>query len=126
MSVLLQINGVDVEVADDDPRVPVPQPPQPVSLPDISDRQFYQQLAVMGMITQAEAIAAVGTGAIPSEMQSALTSLPAVEQFAATMKLTGATTFERGDPLVAVFAAAQNPPLTSAQLDALWQAAALL
>ena len=92
----------------------------------ISDRQFYQQLAVLGMITEAEAIAAVGTGAIPSEMRAALNSLPASIQFGATMKLTGATTFERDDALVAVFAAAQTPPMTSDQLDALWRAASAL
>ncbi len=94
----------------------------------ISDRQFYQQLALLGLITQAEAIAAVGTGAIPKEMQGALTGsgMSADEQFAATMKLTGATSFDRDDPLVAVFAAAQNPPLTPAQIAAIWSAAALL
>ena len=34
----------------------------------ISDRQFYQNLAVRGVITQAEALAAVGPGTIPPAM----------------------------------------------------------
>ena len=92
----------------------------------IADWQFYQQAATQGLITQAEALAAVATGAIPGEMQNALSALPAADQFAATMRITGAKQFDRTDPLVAMFAAAQIPPMTSDQVDALWRAAAAL
>jgi hypothetical protein len=98
-------------------------PPPPV--PDqISDRQFFQQLSIMGLITQAEALSAVQVGTIPAAMETFIGSLPSDSQFSARMVLTGATTFQRSHPLVAMFGAAQG--MTSAQIDALWIAASAL
>ena len=92
--------------------------------PDISDRQFFQQLALDGDITQDEALAAVTVGAMPKAIASAVAQLPAGQQFPAKMALCGATLFERATPFVGML----GPVLgkTPAQLDAIWRAAALL
>lgn len=71
-------------------------PPVPQT---ISDRQFFQQAAILGIITQAEALAAVQTGTIPPVLQSIVDGIQdASEKFAATMLLAGATVFERNHP----------------------------
>lgn len=93
--------------------VPVPE--------TISDRQFYQQLAVYGLITQQEALAAVMTGALPATFETFIGQLPADQQFPARMSLSGATEFRRDHPLVAAFGAMQG--MTSGQVDDLWRAA---
>jgi hypothetical protein len=99
------------------------EPPLPV--PDeISRRQFFQQMAVAGLISQAEAIAAVKSGEIPAALLAFVGSLPAEEQFAAQMLIIGATTFHRSHPLVDAFGALQG--LSSAQVDDLWRAAAAI
>lgn len=99
------------------------EPPLPV--PDeISRRQFFQQMAVASLISQAEAIAAVRDGEIPAALMTFVDSLPTEEQFAAEMLIIGATTFHRSHPLVEAFGALQG--LSSAQVDDLWRAAAAL
>ena len=98
------------------PEAPVPQA--------ISDRQFFQQLAIMSLITEAEAIAAVATGALPPTMAAFINQLPADQRFAARMALQGATTFLRTNPLVETFGEMQG--MTSEQIDDLWRAASLL
>lgn len=102
----------------------VPPPPPFPSV--ISDRQFFQQLAVQGDITQAEALAAVQTGTIPQKLQAAISGLPAAAQFGAAMDLAGATAFNFDNPLTAALAAALTPPRTTDQMRALWIAAAAL
>ncbi|KAA0689866.1 hypothetical protein DTW90_30710 [Neorhizobium sp. P12A] len=96
----------------------------PPELPSITDRQFFQQLAAQSLITQTEAIAAVATGTIPAAMQALVNQLPADQQFDAQMKISGAREFLRSDPLVAAFG--QMEGMTSADIDALWVAAAAL
>ena len=98
----------------------------PVIVPGvISDRQFFQQAAVAGIITQAEAIAAVATGTIPSMLQMIVDDLPDADQkFAATMLLAGATQFERNHPLTVAVGA--HLGLTTAQVDDFFIAAAQL
>ena len=91
----------------------------------ISDRQFYQQLAVTGRITQAEALAAVQTGTIPAALDAYIDSLSTDdEKFNARMLLSGAISFERMHPLTEAIGIAQN--LTEEQLDDFWTAAGLL
>jgi hypothetical protein len=90
----------------------------------ISDRQFYQQIAVLGLITDAEALAAVKTGDIPATLQGLISALPADDQFAATMLLSGAVEFKRAHPLTVAFGAAMG--WTSEQLDNLWVEASKL
>lgn len=93
--------------------------------PPISDRQFFQALAMGDLITKDEAIAAVATGTIPAAMQMFVDALPNEDdRFAATMLLSGAVEFKRDHPLVDAFGAASAR--TPEQLDDLWRAAAQL
>jgi hypothetical protein len=90
----------------------------------ISRRQFFQQLAVMNVITKQEAKTAA-TGAIPSTMQTIIDALPTEDdRFAAEMLVTGAGEFRRDHPLVAFFAGAME--WSSEQVDDLFRAASLL
>lgn len=99
------------------PRPPVPQ--------QISDRQFFQQAAVAGLITQDEAIAAVATGTIPVVMQTIVDGISDADQkFAATMLLSGATIFERSHPLTEAVGASLG--WTSDQIDQFFTQAAAL
>jgi hypothetical protein len=98
---------------------------QPIVVPQqISDRQFFQQLAMQGIIGQADALAAVKTGAIPADLQALINQLPADQQFGATMLISGATVFERNHPLTIGIGTAYG--WSSAQIDALFIAAAAL
>lgn len=90
----------------------------------VSDRQFFQALADAGTITQAEALAAVRTGDLPAGIEAAVKALPDGQQFAARMLLSGATTFERGHPMVAQLGSGLG--YDDKALDALWTAAAAL
>ena len=90
----------------------------------ISDRQFFQQLAIVGTITQAEALAAVKTGAIPAILSGFLAALPEADRFAAEMLLSGATEFYRAHPLTVSVGTAQG--MTAEQIDAFFIAAAAL
>lgn len=85
----------------------------------ISDRQFYQRLSQLGLITAEEALAAVGPGTIPSALVALIDALPTEEEkFSARMLLVGATQFDLNHPLVAVFALAFG--WTKDQLNNFW------
>jgi hypothetical protein len=104
---------------------PDPYVEPPPSVPaSISDRQFFQQLAVSGVISQAEALGAVRVGAIPDPLQQLIDQMPADQQFAATMIVSGATTFERSHPLTVAIGAAYG--WTSDQIDAFFRMASAL
>lgn len=99
--------------------------PAPPPVPQvISDRQFFQQLAVLGHITQAEALDAVGPGILPASMLALIAQLPAEHQFGAQITLTGATAFERRHPLTDVLGGMYG--MDSAALDQLWRDASVL
>lgn len=108
-------DGGVIEPADE-PVIPVPS--------TISDRQFFQQLAIAGLITQDEALAAVQTGSLPAAFVTFIDQLPAAKRFDAKMKLTGATTFERSNPLTDAFGAMYG--MNSEQIDELWRVASQL
>lgn len=103
------------------PAPPLPPPPVPAS---ISDRQFFQQLAMQGVITPDEALAAVRTGVLPAALQQLISTMPTDKQFGATMMMAGATVFERDHPLTIAMGTAYG--WTATQIDALWRAAAEL
>lgn len=106
--------------------LPAPAP-APVVLPvpaAISDRQFAQQLAILGVITEAEALAWAARGELPAALEAALAEMPEGERFGARMLLAAATTYERQHPLVAQLGAALD--YDEPGLDALWRAAAQL
>lgn len=95
------------------------------SFPAISDRQFFQMLAVSEAITKEEALAAVMVGTIPAALEAIVSGIADEnEQFAARMLLSGATQFVRDHPLVSAVAAARG--MTEQQLDEFWSAAAAL
>lgn len=78
---------------------PEPAEPEPDPITDISDRQFFQALAVRGDITEAEALDAVGPGIIPPAMDALIDQLPQDQRFAARMLIRGATRYERQHPI---------------------------
>ncbi|TQI72890.1 hypothetical protein FHT98_0610 [Bosea sp. AK1] len=101
---------------------PAPEPvPVPVS---ISDRQFAQQLAVLGAITETEAEAWAARGDLPAAMEAAVAGLPAEDRFAARMLLSAATIYERAHPLVPAIGGLLG--YDAAEIDDIWRAAALL
>ena len=90
----------------------------------ISDRQFFQQLAIAKVISQEEALAAVKTGDIPSALSGFIAALPDAARFNAEMLLSGATLFQRAHPLTDAIAAAQG--MTPEQVDEFFRQAAKL
>ncbi|UTD28231.1 hypothetical protein [Bradyrhizobium sp. WD16] len=104
----------------------VPDPyvaPPPVAPRSISDRQFYQQLAIEGIISEADALAA-NAAVIPPALLAVIDAMPTAEQFGAKMIVSGATTFERNDPLTVRIGMAQG--WSAARIDAFFIAAAAL
>lgn len=102
----------------------VEPPPFVPPLPAISDRQFAQQLSVLGLITRDEALAWVKRGEIPEAIQDIISTMAPDDAFHAEMLLGGATTFERNHPVTAAFGAAAG--MSPEDLDDLWRAAAAL
>ena len=90
----------------------------------ISDRQFFQQLAIAKVISQEEALAAVKTGDIPSALSGFIAALPDAARFNAEMLLSGATVFQRNHPLTNAVAMAQG--MTADQVDEFFRQAAKL
>jgi hypothetical protein len=105
------VDGNSVVVTRPDVPSPVPQ--------IISDRQFFQQLCIMGLITEDEALAAVGPGTLPASLSALVAQLPEDQQFSANMLLKGATQFDRSHPMVAALGAAFG--LQPNQIDQLWR-----
>lgn len=103
------------------PDLPPTAPPVPET---ISDRQFAQQLAVLGTITWEEGIAWAARGALPPAMEAAVAALPDEQRNPARMLLSSATTYERSHPLAPMLGAILG--YDAAELDDLWRAAAVL
>lgn len=99
-------------------------PPPPPFINEISDRQFFQQLAIDGEITQGEALDAVKTGAIPAALQAVIDKLPDAQKFTVEMLVSGATKFEYTNPFTSILAQALGR--TEAQMKTLWSNAAAL
>lgn len=105
--------------------VPDAYVPPAAPVPDtISDRQFFQQLAIAGIISQEEALAAVKTGDIPAALSGFIAALDDAARFNAEMLLSGATIFARNHPLTDAIAAAQG--MKPEQVDDFFRAAAAL
>ena len=119
-----EMPGFD-EVPDDDAELLAFLAGPFATVASISDRQFFQQLAVMEIITTAEALAAVRTGDIPAVLQGYVDAIDDDGQrFAAEMLLSGATVFERNHPLTEAIGAGQG--MSAAQVDEFFAAAAAL
>lgn len=86
---------------------------------EISDRQFAMGLAIAGFITQAEALAFVKTGEVPTALQVMIDAIEdAVARFEAEMLVSGATVFKRNHPLVSMIASQVG--WTEQQADQFW------
>lgn len=107
---LVNVNGEEMEISDEEVEAFSPAGTAPVLIPSISGRQFFQMLAMSpySIITPAEAIAAVRVGEIPAVMQKVIDEMPEDQAFAATMMISGAVVFDSANPLVNIFAASQN------------------
>lgn len=103
--------------------LPAIEPPEPVPS-SISDRQFFQQLAIEGRISFAEALSAVRTGHIPDMLKVFINALPQDQQFAVEMLISGATIFERAHPLTVAIGQAQQ--MTDADINDFFRRAASL
>lgn len=103
------ISSIDVSAS------PVPQ--------SISDRQFFQQLAIVGIITPDQALAS-NAAVIPAPLLTIIEQMPADQQFAAKMLVSGATVFERSHPMTIAIGAAYG--WSAAQIDDFFRAAATL
>jgi hypothetical protein len=114
---MLMLAGEDDEIT--------PQPPAPLPVPkSISDRQFFQQLAVIEIITEDEAIDAVAIGAVPSALQDFISNLPPTDRFPAKMIIKGATEFRRDHPLTAAIGGYNG--MTEVDIDDFFRAASQL
>ncbi|MEN5275754.1 hypothetical protein ABE527_02275 [Brucella sp. TWI432] len=100
--------------------------PEPVPIPDeISRRQFFQQLAVMGIITRTDALAAMQGGIIPTPLQAIIDQLPTEDdRFDAQMFVVGAQNFHRLHPLSETVRLSLE--WVPEQKDAFWRDAAKL
>jgi hypothetical protein len=106
-------NGEALEPCDPPPAPPVVPPPI-----TLTNRQLFAALAITGMITQDEALAAGRAGAVPAAVDAVFASLP--EQDAFLARLTWATMREvpRNHPLIAALVAADVA--TDQQVDAIF------
>ncbi|QCO05437.1 hypothetical protein [Azospirillum argentinense] len=117
--------GLVLAVGDDGRPVMVAPPPPPAPVPPvISDRQFFQALAMDGYITTAEALAAVRTGDLPAVLADLLDHMDGDERFGAEMLLSGATEFRRDHAMTIVIGEARG--LTPAEVDDFFRRAAAL
>ena len=103
--------------------------PDPATLPppvpeSIADWQFFQQLAVMELITEEEAERAVAPGDIPGTILALIDQLPEEAQFPARIKLKGAVTFRRENELTQTIA--QLYGFSDEQVDDLFRSAGAL
>lgn len=96
-------------------------PPVPES---ITDWQFFQQLAIMGLITEAEAEAAVAAGELPQTLSDLVDMLPEQARFPTRMLLKGSTTFRRGHEMTDTIAWLYG--FSNQDVDNLFRAASVL
>lgn len=119
------VNGVDIEMTAAEEAeflASLPGAP-PLPIPSVSRRQFFQQAAISGIITEDEALAAVTTGALPGAITTFISALPAEQQFGAKM-LFSVNEFQRSSPMANAFGQAIG--MTPAQIDDFFTAAAAL
>lgn len=100
---------------------PPPQLPTPIPA-TITRPQLLLQLAAMGLITAAEALAAAQTGAVPPAIDAVFAALPAEEALAARITWATMLIVERAHPLVGILIAAGLADAD--QVDALFIGAA--
>ncbi|GEM_PF-2705912 len=87
----------------------------------ISDRQFFQQLAISGVITQEQALAS-NAAVIPPPLLELIDAMPEDDRFGVKMLVSGATVFERRHPITEAIGTAYG--WSPEQIDAFFIAAA--
>lgn len=85
----------------------------------MSPRQLFIGLLAEGFITEAEAIDAARTGAVPAAVEAVIATLGATDQAAARITWARMGVVERTDPLVGMLALAAGQ--TDAQIDAFFK-----
>jgi hypothetical protein len=121
------VDGVDIEMTAQEEADFLASLPPPVGEPVppvISDRQFFQQAAKAGLISEPEALAAVQYGAMPEVITTFIEKLPPAIRFDALILISGATEFERKHPMTAALGEAVG--MDSGQIDDFFRAAAAL
>ncbi len=101
-----------------------PPPPALVVPASISRRQLLLAMAGAGLITDAEALAAATTGAVPAAIDAVFAQLPAAEALAARITWATMGVAERDHALITALIAAGLA--TSAEVDALFVAGAAI
>ncbi len=137
-SFVIDFNGHPYHVTQSDPRVaevlataegvglppepmPEPVPPAPITL---TNRQLFAALALTGFITEAEALAAGRTGAVPALVDAVFASLPAQDAFLARLTWATMRDVPRNHPLIGAMIAANLA--TSEQVDGIFALGASL
>lgn len=103
---------------------PPPEPPAVVVPSTVSRRQMLLALVAGEVITQAEALAAATTGAVPPAIDAVFAGLSEGDALAARITFATMSVVERSHPLIAAMIAADL--VTEAQADELFIAAAAL
>jgi hypothetical protein len=111
---------VEIVAPEPEPELEAPEPITPV-VPKISKRQFWQQIAMIGWIGRADALAFMATGVLPEAFETALETLDDDAQFAARMALM-ANEYERNNEFVPMLGVLFDK--TDENIDALFIGAA--
>jgi len=116
------VNGFDIEMTAEEEAEFIANLPSPAPYfpSNVSRRQFFQQAAVAGIITENEALAAVTTGALPASITAYISTLPVDQQFGAKM-LFSANEFLRSSPMANAFGTSIG--MTAEQIDDFFLAA---
>lgn len=97
--------------------------PEPTIPDSISRRQFFQQACSAGLISEEDALEAMG-GRMPKILLDSVNKLPVDYQFGAKALLIGAQTFERSNSLTPIVA--KSLGLDQEQTELFWAAASKL
>jgi hypothetical protein len=131
-SFVIELNGYPYHVIESDPLfaevaaaaegvdLPLePQPEQPPPAPvTLTARQLFAALALTGMITEAEALAAGRTGEVPAAVEAVFATLPPQDAFLARLTWATMRDVPRNHPLIGAMIAAEVA--TDEQVDALF------
>jgi hypothetical protein len=103
--------------------LPMEPPPAPLAPPQplviiLTNRQLFAALAITGMITPAEALAAGRTGEVPAAVEAVFATLPPQDAFLARLTWATMRDVPRDHPLIAAMVAAGVA--TDEQVDALF------
>ncbi|SEB54107.1 hypothetical protein SAMN05443249_0402 [Beijerinckia sp. 28-YEA-48] len=102
---------------------PLADDPRPLPL-SVTVRQFAQASAMLGHITQTEALNWATRRSLPAQMEDMLDSVPEQYRWDARMLVEGASTYEPSNDFMSMFAIVAN--ISEDQQFAIWRTAAAL